>query len=200
MKSHDCHVLMMQILPVVLRGIMDEHVRETLFGLGNIFDVLSRKSIGMKQLERLQGEIVMILCELKIYFLPAFHDIMVHLLVHVVDDVIHLRPPFLHNMMSFERLNGVLKGYVRNRARLDGSIAKGFLSYECISFCQNYLQNKDDDVPIGLPIRGTSAGSMGLITAMASSPCTSSSKPDNHTLTGHTESRYNTLNWSHLGC
>jgi hypothetical protein len=118
---------------------MDEHVRETLFGLCNVFDVLSRKSIGIKQLERLQGEIIMILCELEIYFPPAFHDIMVHLLVHVVDDVIHLGPPFLHNMMSFERLNGVLKGYVRNRARLEGSIAKGFLSYECISFCQNYL-------------------------------------------------------------
>jgi hypothetical protein len=49
---------------------MDEHVRETLFGLCNIFDVLSRKSIGIKQLKRLQGEIVMILCELKIYFPP----------------------------------------------------------------------------------------------------------------------------------
>jgi hypothetical protein len=78
---------------------------------------------------------------------------MVHLLIHVVDDVIHLRLPFLHNMMSFERLNGVLKGYVRNRARSDGSIAKGFLFYECISFCQNYLQNEDEDIPIGLPIR-----------------------------------------------
>jgi hypothetical protein len=132
---------------------MDEHVRETLFGLCNVFDILSRKSIGMKQLKRLQGEIVMILCELEIYFPLAFHDIMVHLLVHVVDDVIQLRPPFLHNMMSFERLNSVLKGYVRNRVRLDGSIAKGFLSYECISFCQNYLQNEDEDVSIGLPIR-----------------------------------------------
>jgi hypothetical protein len=144
---------MTQILPVALRGIMDEHVRETLFGLCNVFDVLSRKSIGMKQLERLQGEIVMILCDLEIYFPPAFQDIMVHLLVHVVDDVIYLGPPFLHNMMPFERLNSVLKGYVRNRARPDGSIAKGFLSYECISFCQNYLQNEDEDVPIGLPIR-----------------------------------------------
>jgi hypothetical protein len=63
-------------------GIMDEHVRETLFGLCNIFDVLSRKSIGMKQLERLQGEIVMILCELEIYLgggppraaIPPQHD------------------------------------------------------------------------------------------------------------------------------
>ena len=61
---------------------------------------------------------------------------MVHLLVHVVDDIIQLGPTFLHNMMPFERLNGVIKGFVRNRSRPDGSIAKGFLIYECISFAR----------------------------------------------------------------
>ena len=61
MKSHDCRVLMTQILPVAIRGIMDEHIGETLFGLCNFFDVISRKSIGVKQLERLQEEIVVIL-------------------------------------------------------------------------------------------------------------------------------------------
>ncbi|KAK1686888.1 hypothetical protein QYE76_047736 [Lolium multiflorum] len=54
-------------------------------------------------------------------------------------------------MMPFERLNGVIKGFVRNRARPDGSIAKGFLTYECISFCQNYLSTENEDV--GLPTR-----------------------------------------------
>jgi hypothetical protein len=151
MKSHDCHVMMTQILPVAIRGIMDEHVRETLFGLCNFFDVISRKSIGVKQLGKLQEEIVEILCELEIYFPPAFFDIMVHLLVHVVDDIIHLGPAFLHNMMPFERLNGVIKGFVRNRSRPDGSIVKGFLTYECISFCQNYLSTENQDV--GLPTR-----------------------------------------------
>ncbi len=53
MKSHDCAVLMTQVLPVALRGIMDEHVRETLFGLCKFFDVISRKSIGVNQLGRL---------------------------------------------------------------------------------------------------------------------------------------------------
>ena len=33
MKSHDCHVMMTQILPVALRGIMEKHVRETLVDL-----------------------------------------------------------------------------------------------------------------------------------------------------------------------
>ena len=69
MKYHDCHVLMTQILPVAIRGIMEAHVRETLFGLCNFFDVISRKSIGVRQLRRLQEEIMVILCELEMYFL-----------------------------------------------------------------------------------------------------------------------------------
>jgi hypothetical protein len=79
MKSHDYAVLMMQKLPVAIRGIMDEHVRETLFGLCNFFDVISRKSIGATQLKRLQEEIVVIICELEIYFPPAYRPfILVH--------------------------------------------------------------------------------------------------------------------------
>ena len=51
---------------------------------------------------RLQEEIVTILCELEMYFPPAFFYIMVHLLVHIVDDIINLGPAFLHNMMPFD--------------------------------------------------------------------------------------------------
>ena len=60
MKSHDCHVMMMQILPVALRGITDKHVRDMLIGLcttrGEVVILnelemyLSRKSISLKQL------------------------------------------------------------------------------------------------------------------------------------------------------
>src|ERR1041384_1883613 len=114
MKSHDCFVLMTQILPVAMREIMDEHVRKTLFGLCNFFDVISRKSICATQLKRLQEEIVLILCELEIYFPLAFFDIMVHLLIHVVEDSIQLGPVFLRSMIPFARMNGHIKKYVRN--------------------------------------------------------------------------------------
>ena len=62
MKSHDCHVMMTQIFPVAIRGIMEKHVRDTLTSLCNFFNVISRKSISVKQLRRLQDEIVAILC------------------------------------------------------------------------------------------------------------------------------------------
>ncbi|KAK1612835.1 hypothetical protein QYE76_036508 [Lolium multiflorum] len=191
MKSHDCHVLMTQILPVAIRGIMDEHVRDTLFGLCNYFDVI-RKSIGVRQLKMLQDEIVVILCELEIYFPPAFCDICVHLLLHVVEDIKQLGPTFLHNMMPFERRNGVMKGYVRNRARPDASMAKGFLTYECISFCQNYLSTEDDEDHVGLPPGRTSGGSLESVTARATAQSMSALKIDATTLRGLTGSRYNT--------
>lgn len=122
---------------------MDKHVHDTLIGLYNFFDVISRKSISVKQLRRLQEEIIVILNELEMYFRSAFFDVMVHLCVHIVDDIIDLGPSFLHNMMPFERMNEIIKGFVRNMSCLDGSIVQGYLTKECISFCENFLYGAD---------------------------------------------------------
>ena len=92
---------------------------------------------------------MVILCKLEMYFPPALLDSMVHLLVHIMEDIIQLGPTFLHSMMPFERMNGVIKGYVRNRSRPEGSIARGFLTEECISYCTNYLGIEN---PVGLPV------------------------------------------------
>ncbi|KAK1667174.1 hypothetical protein QYE76_055333 [Lolium multiflorum] len=148
MKSHVFHVMMTHIILVAIRGIMDDHVRATLTGLCNFFDVITRKSISVKKLARLQEEIVVILCELEMYFPPAFFDVMVHLLVHIMDDITNLGSAFLHNMMPFERMNEVIKGYIHNRSHPDGSIVQGWLTEECISFYMNYLYIED---PVDLP-------------------------------------------------
>ena len=125
------------------------HVWETFFGMCNFFDVISRKSITVKKLKRIREEIIVILFELEMYCPPAFFDVMVHLLVHILEDISNLGPTFLHSMMAFERMNGMMKGYVRNRSHPYGSIVQVFLTEECVSFYQNYL-NTDD--PVGLPV------------------------------------------------
>ena len=94
----------------------------------------------------------MILNELEMYFPPAFFDVMVHLCVHIVDDIIDLGPSFLHNMMRFERMNGIIEGFVRNMSRPDGSIVQGYLTQECISFCENLLYGADQPPDVGLPV------------------------------------------------
>ena len=69
-----------------------------------------------------------------------------------MDDIIDLGLTFVHNMMPFERMNGVIKGFVCNISRPDGSIVQGYLTQECISFYENYL-NGGDRSGVGLPIK-----------------------------------------------
>jgi hypothetical protein len=42
-------------------------------------------------------------------------------------------------MFPFERFMGVLKKYVHNRARPEGSIAKGYGTEEVIEFCVDFV-------------------------------------------------------------
>ena len=52
-------------------------------------------------------------------------------------------------MFPFERYFAVLKKYVRNRARPEGSIAKGYVTEEVIEFCVDYVEEL---CPIGIPV------------------------------------------------
>jgi hypothetical protein len=71
-------------------------------------------------------------------------------------------------------------------------MAKGFLTYECISFCQNYLSTEDDEDHVCLPPVHTSAGSLESVTARATDQSMSALPIDATTLTGLTGLRYNT--------
>jgi hypothetical protein len=73
---------------------------------------------------------------------------MTHLLVHLVEEIRILDLVILHNIFPFERFMGVLKKYVCNRARLEGSISKGYGTEEVIEFCVDFLP---DLKPIGVP-------------------------------------------------
>jgi len=73
---------------------------------------------------------------------------MTYLLVHLVKEINILGPVFLHNMFPLERFMGVLKKYVHQRGRLEGSIAKGYGTEEVIEFCVDFIPDLD---LIGLP-------------------------------------------------
>ena len=78
-----------------------------------------------------------------------------------MDDIINLGPTFLHSMMPFERMNGVIKGFIHKMSRLDGSIAQGYLTKECISFCESYLTK---DHVVVCPSTSTVEGSKAKVT------------------------------------
>ena len=53
LKSHDCHVLMTQLLPVALRGILPENVRLAIVKLCALLNEISQKAIDPNKLTKL---------------------------------------------------------------------------------------------------------------------------------------------------
>jgi hypothetical protein len=98
---------------------------------------------------KLQNDVVQCIVSFELAFPPSFFDIMTHLLVHLVKEVTILGPVFLHNMWPFERFMSVLKKYVHNRSRPEGSIAKGYVTEEVIEFCVDFVDSIDS---IGVPV------------------------------------------------
>lgn len=148
LKSHDCHVLMTQLLPVALRGVLPPPLCLANVKLCAFLNAISQKAIDPMELAALQNDVVQCLVSFELVFPPSFFNIMEHLLVHLVKEISILGPVFLHNMFPFERFMGVLKKYVHQRARPEGSIAKGYGTEEVIEFCVDYIPDLD---PIGVP-------------------------------------------------
>ena len=76
------------------------------------------------------------------YFPPAYFDISVHLLIHLVDQIRALVPIYLHQMLPFERMMKVFRRYVRNKFRPEGGMVEGWSTEEVIEFCTYYLDIK----------------------------------------------------------
>ena len=148
MKSHDYHVLMTQLLPVAIRGILNPQVRKAITKLCFFFNAVCSKEIDVGKLSKLQSDLVQTICELEMYFPPSFFDIMVHLIVHLVREIKHLGPMFLHWMFPWKRGMGDLKGHCRSRSRPEGSIVEGVVSEEVIEL---YTEHTPGLKSIGLP-------------------------------------------------
>ena len=81
------------------------------------------------------------LVSFELVFPPSFFNIMTH-------EIVIPGPVFLHNMFPFERFIGVLKKYVRNRARPERSISMGHQTEDVIGLCVDFIPGLSQ---IGLP-------------------------------------------------
>lgn len=66
---------------------------------------------------------------------------MVHLCVHLPDQVLLCGPVAPRWMFGTERQMGLFKRYVKNMARPDGSIAEAFVVDEAVTFLSIYVSD-----------------------------------------------------------
>ncbi|XP_074377147.1 uncharacterized protein LOC141718667 [Apium graveolens] len=110
-----------------------------LIRLGAFLRSIWSKVIDLSEMNRLQQEIVEILCQFETVFTQAFFDIMVHLLVHLCSELAYGGLAYLRSMWGVERYLCKLKNYVRNRSKPKGSIDECYLAEECLTFCSRFL-------------------------------------------------------------
>ncbi|XP_070011494.1 uncharacterized protein [Nicotiana sylvestris] len=139
LKSHDSHILLEQLLPFAIRGVVPNNVYAAITELGIFFRELCSKTVRVDVLDRLVAQIPITLSKLEKIFLPAFFDIMVHLIIHLPQEAKIVGPVQYRWMYPIERFLRKLKCYVRNRCRPEGSIAEGYIVEESLIFCSRYL-------------------------------------------------------------
>nr|XP_028945754.1 uncharacterized protein LOC114820041 [Malus domestica] len=126
---------MQQLLPVAIRGLLPKGPRHAIFRLCVFFHELCQGVIDKSKLEVLENEVAETICMLEKYFPPSFFNIMIHLTIHLAREARLCGPVHYRWMYPFERFMKVLKDYVRNRARPEGSMVECVLADECVKFC-----------------------------------------------------------------
>ena len=84
MKAHDCHVIMTQLLPVVIRGVLLEKLRDPIIKLCSYFNTISHKVIDLATLEKLEKHMHHTMSRLEMHLPPTFFDMSIHLISHLV--------------------------------------------------------------------------------------------------------------------
>ncbi|KAJ8764170.1 hypothetical protein K2173_005090 [Erythroxylum novogranatense] len=127
MKSHDCHVFMQRLIPIAFRELLPSKVWEPLTELNLFFKSLTSSEINLDEMEKLENEILVILCKLEGIFPPSLFDCMEHLPVHLPYEAKLAGPVQYRWMYPFERV--------------EGSICNAYLVEEASTFCGHYFES-----------------------------------------------------------
>nr|GEW44826.1 hypothetical protein [Tanacetum cinerariifolium] len=87
------------------------------------------------------SKMIDIICNLELIYPPPFFDIMIHLVIHLpLEDIFGgpIRPWWMY---PFERYMKKLKNYIRNKAKPEGSTAKGYVAEKALTIGSYYFRD-----------------------------------------------------------
>jgi hypothetical protein len=144
LKSHDYHILMERLLPVMFRGFLSHDLWKMLAELSYFYRQLCAKEISKKLMLKFEKEVVVLLCKMEKVFPPGFMNCMQHLMVHLPWEAHVGGPVQFRWMYSQERELKKLRATVRNKARVEGCIAEAFAAKEITNFSNLYLSSANN--------------------------------------------------------
>jgi hypothetical protein len=105
MKSHDCHVFMQTLIPLAFRDLLSKGIWDALKEISHFFRDIYSSKLNVEHIERLQTNIIEILCKLEMIFPPLYFDSMEHLPIHLQFEEKAGGPVQYRWMYLFEWLN-----------------------------------------------------------------------------------------------
>nr|GFA45160.1 hypothetical protein [Tanacetum cinerariifolium] len=141
LRSHDCHIMMQGLLPYGLQQYLAPDVAKPLIELCLFFKQICSQTLMVDNMLKSQRKVINILCNLELIYPPTLFDIMIHLVIHLPLEAIFGGPIRPRWMYPFERYMKKLKNYVRNKAKPEGSIAKGYVAEEALTFSSHYFRD-----------------------------------------------------------
>ncbi|GJX69780.1 hypothetical protein Tco_0305507 [Tanacetum coccineum] len=104
------------------------------------FKQICTRKLMQRDMEKAKEQLINIMLSLEQIYPPAFFDIMIHLVMHLLEEAILGGPVYMRCMYPFERYMKKLKNYVRNKSKPEGSIAEGYVAEEALTFFSHYLK------------------------------------------------------------
>lgn len=144
LKSHDYHIMMERLVPVMFRGYFDDSIWRTLAELSYFYRQLCGKEISKSLMQKFERGIPLLVCKLEKMFPPGFMNVMQHLLVHLPWEAMVAGPAQFRWMYSQERELKKLRATVRNKARVEGCIAEAYAIKEITNFSTKYFAYRNN--------------------------------------------------------
>ncbi len=109
-------MLMQQLMPLGLKGLMQPHVRLALMRLNRVFHNICVKVWDPRDFQTFKNDVATTFSLQKWELLAALFDIMTHLTLHVVEKLDVYGPVDARWMYPIEQALKMFKTYVRNKA------------------------------------------------------------------------------------
>ena len=162
MKSHDYHVWMERLLPVMVRGYVPKNVWQALAELSFFFRQLCAKEVSRQVIKNLEKVAHVLLCKMEKIFPPVFFTPMQHLILHLPYEARMGGPVTFRWCYPVERGLKILRKKCRNKAKIEASVAEACILEEVSNFTTTYYSENLPSVHNPPPRYNASEGESNL--------------------------------------
>jgi hypothetical protein len=144
LKSHDYHVWLERIMPIMIRGYVDEQTWLVLAELSYFFRQLCAKELDREVVKKLDKQAPELLCKLEMLLPPGFFNPMQHMILHLPKEALLGSTVQTRWQYGPERETKKLREQTGNKCKIEPCIAEATLNKEVSNFTTKYY---DENIP-----------------------------------------------------